>query len=331
MNYTIPQNLTPMYSKKIAGKIAELNPQGGFHIFTTKDKKSSFFYYAAPDGSVLLISRPYSRARSAERALQNLSEKSPSFELMDGVGNHQFQILNGNKKPVAQSKPFEKASEAKLAIRDIKALIGSHAAIVETSTEPIEPEISTNTPLPNVGKTSFRHSFRLDFYPDEDQPNYRGKIEHLLSRKTQTIKGLDIEAIETFIKKFLNTRPKRTPKPVSIEEKPIQMKLWQANQVSLNFNFPVGSTLEVALNLREKVQHAVEAEIYLKPMEIVGEVRQLVGRQVLSSNKDTTRTPVYTQAMTPGFYQLIAKVNDLSTDGNPSPPSYESRQIIHLY
>ncbi len=312
-----------MFSEKIASLIEASNPSHGFSIFTTEDRKQSFYYFANEEGSVQLLSRAYTRSRSAERALHNLIGKAASIKLEKQGKKCLVVILNGNQQPVAQSQLMTSEKRAKALIKDMKGSLEppkpgeAQTANKETSTTPTS--------------SSFRHSFRLDFYPEDEHSTLRGKIEHLLSRETKTFQGLDTRSIEAFIKKFTDTRPKKrtTLKKINTSA-PVKLELWKANQPTGNFNFPIGSKLEVAVHLRDKIKEALDAEIYLKSMETDKHIQQLIGRQTLQDQAGAGRILLSTHDMSPGFYQIIAKITP-KEGSSTEPPSPEGQQIIHLY
>ncbi len=316
-----------MFSEKIANQIQTTDPGKGFSIFTTPDKKQSFFYFSDDQGKIRLISRPYTRSRSAERALHNIIDKPESVKVTQQGKKFRVSILNGNDKAVAQSQTYDIKLKAEQLAKMIKAAQG----------QPELPSASKTTSAKNVTSsaspqnTSFRHSFRLDFYPEENQTTLRGKIEHLLSRETKTFQGLDMHAIEQFIKKFTArpSKPRVKAKKIEIHEN-VKVQLWKANKPTDNFNFPVGTKIEIDVKLMDKIKNAVETEIYLCSMDDQQMLRQLIGKKALISQRASQRLPVLTREMAPGYYQIIASVSTV-TGQQDKPLIYEGKQIIHLY
>ena len=323
-----------MFPKKIADQIRqEVKPlETGFHLFTAKENGHSYFYYVQASKKILLISKAYQQLKSAENALTRILKQEPALSYQSVTHKnkkqrHYLQLLDGNKKPMAVSRPFASLEEAELAAKGLQLNL-------QQGRETIETKASNPIKQPQL-QHSARRSFRLDFYPDGDAGQPKGQIEFLLSRKKKKFIGLDMNAIQTFITAHLELEP--GPKEVAEKVLPIVPQTSSDNTLLFNemgqntpsSSFPVGTPMEVSLSLSEKQYDGSSVTIYLRPLGspdklplAKGELGQAVGE---------LKVPIYTQELTPGFYQVIATLQPNTLANGNTVTLYQASSIVQLY
>lgn len=322
-----------MFPKKIADQIRqEVKPlETGFHLFTAKENKHSYFYYVQASKKILLISKAYQQLRSAENALSRILKQEPALSYQSVTHKnkkqrHYLQLLDGNKKPMAISRPFASLEEAKLAAKGLQLKL-------EQGRKTTEPKVSSLVKQPHL-QHSARRSFRLDFYPDGDADQLKGQIEFLLTRKKKKFIGLDLDAIQNFITAHLEQEA--DTKDVVEREAPVVPEASSNNtllfkemgQNTPGTSFAVGTPMEVSLSLSENQYDGSSVTIYLRSLGspdkwplAKGELRQAIG---------ALKVPIYTQDLAPGFYQVIAALQPNSLAGE-GVPLYQTSSIMQLY
>ncbi|MBX2876460.1 MAG: hypothetical protein KTR30_30350 [Saprospiraceae bacterium] len=322
-----------MFPKKIADQIRqEVKPlETGFHLFTAKENKHSYFYYVQASKKILLISKAYQQARSAENALSRILQQEPALSYQSVTHKnkkqrHYLQLLDGNKKAMAVSRPFADLEEAELAAKGLQAKLeqGREASETKTASPVEQPQL----------QHSARRSFRLDFYPHGDPKQLKGQIEFLLTREKKKIIGLDLDAIQDFITAHLGLESdteevveRKTPVLPTVNNNTLLFN--EMGQNTPSTSFAVGTPMEVSVTLSKNQYDGSSVTIYLRSLGssdklqlAKGEVRQATGE---------LKVPVYTQELTPGFYQVIATLQPTSLASGNSVPLYQASSIVQLY
>lgn len=323
-----------MFPKKIADQIRQtVKPlETGFHLYKAAENDHSYFYYVQASKKILLVSKAYQQLRSAENALARILQQEPAIAYQSVTHKnkkqrHYLQLLDGNKKAMAVSRPFTRLEEAELAARGLQLKLEQGRETETKTTAAIEekPEL----------QHSARRSFRLDFYPDSTESHPKGQIEFLLTREKQKFVGLDMEVIQGFIKAHLQLEP--TSKEVAMHkpEPPVAPNTDHSllcNEIGYNTpstSFAVGTTMEVSLSLTEGQYDGSSVTIYMRSLGS-SDKRQLATGDVNLSTGEI-KVPVFTQELTPGFYQVIATLQPKSLVGGRSVPLYQASSIVQLY
>ncbi len=323
-----------MFPKKIADQIRqEVKPlETGFHLFTISESDPSYFYYVQASKKILLVSKAYQQLRSAENALARILEQEPvisyqSVTHKNKKQRHYLQLLDGNKKPMAISRPFTSLEDAELAAQGLQLKLEQGRATTAT-TAPIPEE------KPDL-QHSARRSFRLDFYPDGTAKQPKGQIEFLLTRDKRKFVGLDMEAIEGFIKAHLQLEPKpkevaiRNPEPRVVPNTDHSLLCNEIGYNTPSTSFAVGTTMEVSLSLTEGQYDGSSVTIYLRSLGSSDKLQLATGAVNHSSGE--IKVPIFTQDLTPGFYQVIATLQPRGLASGHSVPLYQASSIVQLY
>lgn len=323
-----------MFPKKIADQIRqEVKPlETGFHLFTASENDHSYFYYVQASKKILLISKAYQQLRSAENALTRILQQEPALSYQSVTHKnkkqrHYLQLLDGNKKAMAISRPFTSLEDAELAAKGLQLKL-------EQGREATKTKAPTTEEKPDLHHSA-RRSFRLDFYPDGTAQQPKGQIEFLLTREKHKFVGLDMEAIEGFIKAHLQLEPE--PKEIAMQkpEAPVVPNTDHnllCNELGYNTpgtSFAVGTTMEVSLSLTEGQYDGSSVTIYMRSLGSSDKLQLATGDVNLSTGE--IKVPVFTQELRPGFYQVIATLQPRSLVGGKSVPLYQASSIVQLY
>lgn len=319
-----------MFPNKIAEQILQdLTPlETGLHIYTMPESGKSYFYYVQASKKILFISKAYQQRKSAEHAVKRLHQKKLATAYQSVTDKHKkqkhyFQLLDGNKKAMANSYAFDSLADAQLAIQGLRTYLAEQSA---------SPETSKPTP---VVQDPVRSRFRLDFYHEQGQQGLRGQIEYLPSRDLRKFAGLDMAAIHDFLAVHLEKEkpiasktaaaslPKNKVKPA------LEVALQALGDDSTGQSFPLGTPLEVCLSLAGSRTAPSAASIYLKSLG--SSTKTLLTEERLSTSSIPLKIPVYTRELRPGFYQVIAMLKSQqktqATGGSPTQAS----QVVQLY
>ena len=320
-----------MFPKKIAEQIRQhLTPlETGLHIFTSSTSGKSYFYYVQASKKILLISKAYQQRKSVDQALKRLHQKklNLSFQSVtdkDKKQKHYLQVLDGNKKAMANSYAFSKLEDAKLAAKGFEAslqsLSGKEATPIRS---PLQPPV--------------RSRFRLDFYYDQGEADLRGQIEYLLSREKKKFSGLDIGAIHEFIAQQLEqdtpakiiSKPNTSQAVLQQKRSDIALRLQEIGNTSSCSSFPIGTPIEVFLAVTDTGNDWSAATVYLKSLG--SDHKMLLTEEKISAVRDGLKIPVYTQEFPPGFYQVIATLEAQENTKETTVPLYQASRIVQLY
>lgn len=320
-----------MFPKKIAEQIRQhLTPlETGLHIFTSPSGGKSYFYYVQASKKILLISKAYQQRKSADQALKRLYQKKPNLSYQSVSDKHKkqkhyLQLLDGNKKAMANSYAFSKLEDAKLAAKGFEASLQSLAG---------KEAIPIRSPL----QPPVRSRFRLDFYYDQGEANLRGQIEYLLSREQKKFKGLDIGAIHKFIAQQLAqdapTKPASKPNPsqavLQQKKSDIALHLQELGNASSSSSFSIGTPIEILLAITNTHNDWSAATVYLKSLG--SGHKMLLTEEKVSATREGLKIPVYTQGLSPGFYQVIASLEAQENTKETTAALYQTSSIVQLY
>ena len=277
---------------------------------------------------ILLISKAYQQRKSAENAVKRLYQKKVDIAYQSVADKqkkekHYFQLLDGNKKAMANSHAFSSLADAKLASQGFRTYIQDKSKV---------PEASKNTPEVHQ---PVRGRFRLDFYYDTGEHGLRGQIEDVPSREKKEFVGLDMTTIQTFLSDQLKKDAPATAKvekKTQLKEQPkpeLQVALQELGDASPHTSFPVGTPLEVAISLSKARRDESAATIYLRSLG--GREKILLTEEKVSSNSTFLKVPVYTQELQPGFYQVIATLKSRKKTASTSKSLSQASSVIQLY
>lgn len=320
-----------MFPKKIAEQIRQhLTPlETGLHIFTSPSGGKSYFYYVQASKKILLISKAYQQRKSADQALKRLYQKKPNLSYQSVSDKHKkqkhhLQLLDGNKKAMANSYAFSKLEDAKLAAKGFEASLQSMSG---------KEDIPIRSPLQHP----VRSRFRLDFYYDQGEENLRGQIEYLLSREKKKFSGLDIRTIHEFIAQQLeqdapakvDSKPKLPQAVPQQKRSDIALHLQEMGNTSSSSSFPIGTPIEVSLAVTNTSNDWSAATIYLKSLG--SDHKILLTEEKVSAAQHGLKFPVYTQELSPGFYQVIATLESPENAKAMATARYQASSIVQLY
>lgn len=323
-----------MFPKKIADQIRkDVHPlETGFHVFTAKESRHSYFYYVQASKKILLISKAYQQERSAENALARILRQEPTLSYQSVTHKnkkqrHYLQLLDGNKKAMAVSRPFPNLEEAELAAKGLQLNLKQGRESTETSAH--KP-----TDRPQL-QHSARRSFRLDFYPDGNEEKLIGQIEFLLSREKRKFIGLDMEAIQGFISNHLSVEASQQEivekrEPVLPSDNTSNTLLFnEMGQSTPSTCFAVGTPMEVSFSLLETQYDNSAVTIYLRSLGSSDKLKLATGQ--VKPVTDEVKVPVFTQQLSPGFYQVIATLQPSTLAEGKSVPLFQASSIVQLY
>lgn len=327
-----------MFAHHIAEQIIkEQSPlKEGFHIYTNREQGKSYFYYVLASKKVLLLSKAFQKAKSAQNALHRLY-RTPLIVTYQRVTDkhkkqhYHIQLLDGNQKPMAVSHAFDKLPDAKLATSGLKGWLSIYQqghnkdqVIIDAKEE--RPENPT------------RHSFRIDFYQEQKGQPIRGHIEYLLTREKEAFNGLAIETIEAFFRKFIvvekeeETKASKQALPTAISlptERSFALSFWESGQPTTSSTFEIGTAFELGFTLEAPQEQVMEASIFLKALDT--RQKLLITRQKLAKQSSEQRIPIFTQNLQAGIYQLIATLQQNTKSGTGATQGYQSSSMIQLY
>ncbi|MEZ5039203.1 MAG: hypothetical protein R2828_04910 [Saprospiraceae bacterium] len=308
----------------------------GFHIYTNREQGKSYFYYVLASKKVLLLSKAFQKAKSAQNALHRLYRKPLLVTYQRVTDKHKkqhyhIQLLDGNQKPIAVSYAFDKLQDAKLAYSGIQDWLniyqqGHNKDRVVIDHKEEGPENPT------------RHSFRIDFYQEQKGQPVRGHIEYLLTRDKEAFNGLAIETIEQFFRKFIVVEPKEetkassqaVPTPISLPaERSFALSFWESGQPTTSSTFEIGTAFELGFTLEAPQSQTMEASIFLKALDT--RQKWLIASQKLTKPSSEQRIPIFTQNLQAGIYQLIATLEQSTASRTGATQGYQSSSLIQFY
>ena len=174
----------------------------------------------------------------------------------------------------------------------------------------------------DVGRA--KASFRVDVYLPDDEANYRGRIEHILTKEAKTFTGFDKNAITTFIadrlpKSERATASSQVKKPTTratgrVAVEPAMMRLSvmpsgserPTRMVKHNKPFKIDIALdEKVLTVAHGASVQCTASVQARPIE-GGSVRSIGQYSGVLSPKRTLTLQAY--PLSTGFYYLSAQV-----------------------
>lgn len=319
-----------MFPKKIAEQIRqEVSPlETGLHIYTMPEGGKSYFYYVQASKKILLISKAYQRRKSADNAAQRLYQKKLATAYQSVTDKHKkqkhhFQLLDGNKKAMANSHAFASLADAKLAIQGLSTYLTDQSGT---------PEGAKATP---VVQDPVRSRFRLDFYHDQGEQGLRGQIEYVPSRDKKEFTGLDMATIHAFLSEQLEKDiPAVTKKETAVVAKKqlqpsLAVALQELGDDSPDTSFPLGTPLEISLSVADTKRAESAASIYLKSLG--SSTKILLTEEKISATDVPVRIPVYTQELKPGFYQVIATLKSEQKTKGAQRSQSQASQVVQLY
>lgn len=310
-----------MIPQSITAAIARENPKAkpGFYVFKGKDKQF-FFYFMGKNREILLLSKAYASAKSAQSAFGRVQTQSLKLHLAEETGNFSFSLLDGNQKPLASGPGFKTAAERDQAAASLESqwLVPGKVTPKEEKTV---PPVGASVPAPVAN----RHSFRLDFYKgDKDNP-VRGRIEYPLTQEKVNFEGINTDAIEKFIRKKLRfSQHEAVAVPA---EGGLQLQLLQAGAPVEKELLPVGQNFEVSIKGVAKTLDTLEAFIHAK--SLASGQNRLIGRQSFKPAAGNALTVnVLTTGLDPGMYRLTAVLQD--TENANAMPLMEGSRLMQL-
>lgn len=327
-----------MFAHHIAEQIIkeEAPLKEGFHIYTNQEQGQSYFYYVLASKKVLLLSKTFQKAKSAQNALHRLY-RTPLLVTYQRVTDkhkkqhYHIQLLDGNQKPMAVSQAFDKLQDAKLATSGIQDWLNIYQQGHNKDRVVIDPkEEGPENPT--------RHSFRIDFYQEQKGQPVRGQIEYLLTREKEAFNGLALANIEQFFRKFIVVAPKEEstaskqmlPTPKSLPAKrSFELSFWESGQATTSSTFEIGTAFELGFTLAAPQEEVMEASIFLKALDT--RQKWLIASQKLTKPSSEQRIPIFTQNLEAGIYQLIATLEQSTASRTGATQGYQSSSLIQFY
>lgn len=310
-----------MIPQSITAAIARENPTAkpGFYCFKGKDKQF-FFYFMGKNREILLHSKAYASAKSAQSAFGRIQLQPLKLHFLEETGNFSFSLLDGNQKTLASGPGFKSAAERDQAAARLESQWLAPGKATPKEEKTVLP-VGTSVPAPVAN----RHSFRLDFYKgDKDHP-VRGRIEYLLTQEKVSFDGIHSEAIEKFIRgklRFGHHEAIAAPAADGLE-----LQLLQAGTPVEKELLPAGQNFEVNIRGIGKTMNALEAFIHAK--SLASGQNRLIGRQTYKPAAGNTLTVnVLTNGLDPGMYRLTAILQD--AENLNGMPLMEGNRLMQL-
>jgi hypothetical protein len=170
----------------------------GFEVLQNQDNNLYFFLLKDTDGNQILRSKEYPALNTAQMRMQSaagLARQEKNYSHRKEGEKCFFTLVNASKQEMARSAFFEDEDQMLAAIEYVKN--------------------SLQTPTNNPGGSKQRQSYRIDLYPKEGENGFNGRIVHLLTDKSATFQGLDMQAISRFIGGHLPTSSSKLNEPES--------------------------------------------------------------------------------------------------------------------
>lgn len=320
-----------MGSQKDKYDLRQLSQSGkfGFETFQNAESKLYYFHFNDMKGNAAVYSQGYQTMKSRDTGLQSVLKNAgnPDRYLKEVIDNkgHYFILKSGNHQQIARSRNFERLSEMNDFLdifSTIKTDVPVHKPAISSKLEKAKKNTSKTKQKADDKKVSEkmpRHSFRLTMYPK----SLSGKIVHVFTGDEQSFKGVNGEAITSFIKSHLPKEAvatKEVPKPKSVK---LPLQSIQLEEEIKNITIkkgldPIRYSIENTLpyNVEFKVESAAcktdetvsfHAKITAKSLKSNHQI--IVGELCKELEKDgNISVPVLFNTLDPGIYRLLTSV-----------------------
>lgn len=306
----IPQETQQAISKVAAGQAA------GFHRWNDAQAKSYRTYIVGAQSQVLLITKAYRSANSRNQAQKKLRAQRPDFVTEKIDDQFYYTLRNEKNKLLAAGPPFDEEAERDEAM---EALLAFWPKPVEPDKPAADTSEVTNTP-------ALRHSFRIDFYPDEDQGGLRGRITYPITESKMSFQGVNAQAIAGFIQKHLDEQmPKIKPSVIqaqSIDIVPTDKSIHNPGGHLLIS----GRTYRLQIGTSLAKEQPYDAVVTAKSLED-GE-QQIIGRHSGVVAQTPLQIRLLTEELPPGLYRFTASVS--TRKGKDSSAIEEGSKILQV-
>lgn len=314
----------------------------GFDV--SPDSKSGPFYFQVNDakGKPLLFSPEYATRQAKNTALQSFRKYlnlTSSYQIKsDPKKGKYFIFKSGNHKELGQSRYFRTVESMQSQLDYL--LSGTFDFSSEVKKKTIERKRPVGHKIPEL-----KHAFRIDLYNIEDDNRIAGKIEHSLSGKKISFKGLDFTRIEAFIREQTGIEkaksvhePKSVHKPIEKEEAKKSASEFIDPKLVLGPDvFPVEEVYVSQEGLSEKcklIQEKSEFDVNIKlkqkgpltdkkPCEIklsafdLASGKQInLGSQMVKPIKYLIKVPVNGYLLPHGLYLIKSSLEQKRSDSN---------------
>lgn len=171
-----------------------------------------YFSILGKDGKkAILTSKGYGAAKTRDNGFQTFIKNLDRLEQDERNDFFYFYVKTGNNQVIAKSVPFSSDDERQQATDFLMQVFEEQDN--PASGEEKEKLEDNTVDLPP------KYSFRLEFYVSEEQKPVRGKIEYPFTKEKKTFDGIDMQAIETFLKNYLPF-PEDPAKPDTVTGEP---------------------------------------------------------------------------------------------------------------
>ena len=184
-------------------------------------------------------------------------------------------------------------------------------------------------------------SFRIDLYARQGNGDYKGRIEHLLTKEKKLFDGVDKEAIAQFIASHLPRATRRTKDMAATKEiaggiAHFDLLATDTEMPTYNIDHDRSFSVRVSLSqqaLRGTKSAPVNCTALLQAKPLGKNLRLFIGEYAgpLPDSKMFT-VDALARSLSPGLYRLIADVT-LSPQREPTQPLHitEESNLINVY
>jgi len=322
-----------MGSQKDKYDLSQLSQSGkfGFETFQNQNTKTHYFHFNDADGYAAVFSQSYQTAQKRDTGLKSVLKNAgnPDRYLKSTDDNgHYFILKSGNHQQIARSRNFETVADMNNFLEIFSAIDANilihrqelpKATPKQVEKKPRKTKMKVETK--KVSEKMPRHSFRLTMYPE----SLSGKIVHVLSGNEKSFKGINGEAITSFIQAHLPEeviakQEAKASHSVKLTSKQLQLKE-EINNITIkgkeqnNIAYTIQSTLPYNIEFTIKQAKKAKAneminfhaKVFAKSLKSYQEV--MVGELCTELQKDgQISIPVYFNAVPPGNYRLMTTV-----------------------
>lgn len=306
----IPQETYQAITQAAAGQAA------GFHRWNDTQAKSYRSYVVGRASQVLLISKAYRSANSRNQAQKKLRAQRPGFSSEKTDDQFYYTLRNEKGKLLAAGPAFAEEAERDKALQALLAFWPAPAEAAEPAADIADP----------AAAHTLRHSFRIDFYPDEDQGGLRGRITYPFTESKMSFSGVNAQAIAGFIQKHLDEQMPAMKQP-AIQQQSIDIVPTDASIHNPGGHLLMsGRTYRLQIGTSLAKSQAYDAVVTAKSLED-GE-QQIIGRHSGVVTDTPLQVRLLTEELPPGLYRFTASVR--TGEGKDSSAIEEGSKILQV-
>jgi hypothetical protein len=263
---------------------------------------------------VLLLSKAYQSSDSRNRTQKKVEAGEYKLEPAKWDKEFGYQLLNKNQQVIAVGPAFSRKKDRDDALKAVAAAIQAPTRKKKVARKPATTaQKSKPEQAKAIAKSEgARHSFRLVYYQGSEHGKWQGQLSHSLTNDKISLQGIELEAIEQFLRRHLKkeeepalvdvpgTLPADTPPPLAISRDGKELQ---------NPIFSVGEPVMIKWPVDEVLADLdFEAEVYAKSLNSGDQkvVAQLSGHIDEAAELEM---PIETNDLAAGIYRITARMD----------------------